>query len=593
MEKRRGSGGLIALVIILVLINLLTIGGGFVFFQKYIWNKSGTVTDIAPIPQPPTGGTIGNTTPGPTDNTGVPMPTDYIQHDPENAKHVESLKTEIQGATLPEGATAIVSVMDGSEYLKLTMGEYAFYYRNDYVKYGNEPYGKVIIEKGNLKREFSWDYSLKAENIGRLLPVIFDWRDNKREQMAFVFKKMDDREEECKGVHFVTCLDLVEYHTLSPEMGLKNSIAIGGFVETDTETLVCVVNESRKYYISAGRRLTEAEKSSMSLSVLNDIKYSLLNERVFVSSKVFLQGIGWIGEMSSRITYSTFDIFGNHSNIFYCYAEQLVMAADEMLIVTPVKDYEDTRKAKISLTGDNGEKMIFFAKDGMKQSWQDPSLLVKNENGYMEYKDPSVETSWGVDVSKFNNVTNWNKVKEAGFEFAIVRMGYRGYGGGTLQDDNTFKKNIEGALNAGMQVGVYYFTQAISVEEAIEEADAIVDAIRKYNITYPVIFDTEFYSGVDARANYMPAQLRTDIIKAFCERVKNAGYTPMIYSSTNWSLLNYDRSQLDEYDFWYAYYGLNVDYPYHYEILQYTSEGDVPGISGVVDLNISFKKYKK
>lgn len=593
-ENGRGRGGLIALIVILIVFNVLSIAGMFILFQKYVEN--GTNIAPPPIAAEPTATVDPATTKEPDngtqETTGTPNPTDMVHHDPEAAKHVEDLNAEIIKATLPEGTMASVSMLDGAEYLKIAIEGYTIYYRNDYVKYGTEPYGKVIIEKESLKKEFFWDYSLEAENIGKLVPVIFDWRENQREQMAFVFKKMNDTQEECTGVHFVTCLDLVEYYTVSPEMGFLNCVSIGGFVETDTETLVCIINDAKKYYISAGKRLTEDEKKDISLSVLNDIRYSMLHERVFVSSKVELKNIGWIGEISARVTYSTFDTFGNHSNVLYCYADQMIMERDEMLVVKPVKNYEDTKKPKVQVTGDNGEKMILFAKDGMQNSWQDPALLVKNENDYLEYKDENVETAWGVDVSKFNSVSDWRKVKNAGFDFAIIRMGYRGYGGGTLVEDTTFVKHIEGALNAGLDVGVYYFTQAITVEEAIEEADAIVKAIKKYNVKYPVVFDTEFYNGVEARANYMSVQERTDIIKAFCERVKSAGYTPMIYSSTNWSLLNYDRSQLDEYDFWYAYYGINIDYPYHYEILQYASDGTVPGISGEVDLNICFKKYK-
>ncbi len=591
--ERQGKGGMLALVIILVVVNLLSIGGFFVLGFMYMKNTNNA-------------GQNGNTQ-APTTQVGVdidvtpsktPDPTGVASQEPlpepRAAKHVANLKEEITKAKLPEGAFASVSIFDGQEYLKIISGEYTIYYRNDYVEFGDEPYGRVIIERGIEKREFAWDYSLKGENIANLVPVIFDWRENRREQMAFVFKKMADKEEECTGIHFVTCQDLVEYNTLSPEMGFVNCMSISGFVETDKETLVCVTNDSRKYYISAGKKLSESEKSQLSLSVVNDVRYSMLNERIFVYSKVELKNIGWIGEISSRVTYSTFDFFGNHSNIFYCYAEQMIMAHEDMLVITPVKDYEDTKKAKVSLTGDSGEKMIFFAKEGMQNSWQDPKKYVKNEDGYMEYNDPDnpdAYTSWGVDVSKFNTVKDWKKVKEAGFDFALIRMGYRGYGGGTIVEDPYFVSNIEGALKAKMDVGVYFFTQAVTVAEAVEEAKAVIDAIKKYEITYPVVLDTEFYSSVEARANYMSVQLRTDIIKAFCETIKKAGYTPMIYSSTNWSLLNYDRSQLDEYDFWYAYYGLNVDYPYHYEIWQYSDSATVPGISGSVDVNICFKKY--
>ncbi len=591
----RGKGGLIVLIVVLCVFNVLSIGGMFILYQR-LTEKVTVTTPVAPAPTDivsnDNGGTGEKNDDEKGETTKEPLPSQSVQHDAVAAKHVDNLKDEIGKAQLPEGAVATVSIMDGVEYLKLTKDQYAFYYRNDYMKYGQEPYGHVIIENGSVKKEFDWDYSLKAENIKSLLPVIFDWRDNKREQMAFVFKKMDDGEEECRGVHFVTCKDLSEYKTLTPDTGFVNCLSIGGFVETDKETLICIVNDSRKYYISAGKKLTEEEKSGLTISAVNDVRYAMLKERVYVYSKVELKNIGWIGEISSRVTYSTFDIFGNHSNVFYCYAEQMNMQSDDMLVITPVKNYEDTKKTKVSLTGDNGEKMIFFAKEGVANAWQDPALYERNENGYMVYKDPSVYTCWGVDVSRYQTVKDWKKVKEAGFEFALIRMAYRGYGGGTIVTDSSFESHIQGATKAGLDVGVYFFTQAITVAEAVEEAEYIVNAIKKYKITYPVIIDTEFYSSVDARANYMSVKQRTDILKAFCETVKKAGYTPMIYAGTNWSMLSFDRSQLEGYDFWYAAYSQNIDYPYHYEILQYAEDAVVPGINEKVDVNICFKKYK-
>jgi len=157
--------------------------------------------------------------------------------------------------------------------------------------------------------------------------------------------------------------------------------------------------------------------------------------------------------------------------------------------------------------------------------------------------------------------------------------------------DQYFEQNIKGALDAGLQVGVYYFTQAITVEEAIEEANIVIDALKGYNVTFPVVYDTEYRE--DGRANDLPNELRTACAKAFCDTVLAAGYTPAVYSSTNWSILDLNLEDLQNYDMWYAYYGQPEDlyFPYEYTMWQYTDKGKVDGIDTNVDLNISFMDY--
>ena len=181
-------------------------------------------------------------------------------------------------------------------------------------------------------------------------------------------------------------------------------------------------------------------------------------------------------------------------------------------------------------------------------------------------------------------------MKEAGVEFAVIRLGNRTTGNGQINIDPYFKTNIEGALDAGIKVGVYFYTQAVTVEEAVEEATFCIENLKGYDVTYPVVFDTERYDGT-GRADKMANSVRTEIAKAFLEKVKSAGYIPAIYMSTNWSLLNINLRELTDYDLWYAYYGEELYYPYRFTIWQYASDGSVPGVTGDVDVNISFKDY--
>ncbi len=218
------------------------------------------------------------------------------------------------------------------------------------------------------------------------------------------------------------------------------------------------------------------------------------------------------------------------------------------------------------------------------------SLITRN--GYAFYKENGEITSIaGIDVSEHQGDIDWNAVKEAGIEFAIIRVGYRTYGGGDITLDTTFEQNLINADAAGIKTGVYFFSQAVNTEEAIEEADAVIDAIRPYNITYPVIFDWELISGDSARTDTMKVDDLADACISFCERVKSAGYTPMIYQNKNTTMFKLDLPKLKDYDFWLAEYGDEPTYYYDYQMWQYSSTGKVPGINGDVDMNICFKDY--
>ena len=194
----------------------------------------------------------------------------------------------------------------------------------------------------------------------------------------------------------------------------------------------------------------------------------------------------------------------------------------------------------------------------------------------------------GVDVSYYQGKIDWEKVKASGIEFAIVRLGYRGYGEeGKLVEDKLAFENIEGALEAGLKVGVYFFSQAISVEEAREEAEFVLERIEGYDITMPVIYDWEYISE-EARTADMDRRTLTDCYIAFCEKIEAAGYTPMPYFNTYQSRDLMNLYELERWPFWLALYSSRMTFPYRIEMWQYTDSGKVPGIEGNVDLNLFF-----
>ena len=223
----------------------------------------------------------------------------------------------------------------------------------------------------------------------------------------------------------------------------------------------------------------------------------------------------------------------------------------------------------------------------------DLSKIVTDEKGFKYYNQGSGEKqSWkGIDVSAYQGEIDWEAVASSGIDFVFIRLGYRGYTEGTLIKDAYFDANVQGALENGIGVGVYFVTQAITVKEAEAEARYVLDNIRGYDITWPIAFDIEGNSNPIARANNISMEKNTEQAAAFCKVIKDAGYTPIVYSNTRWFLSKIDLSGIKDYDVWYAYFRDNLYYPYYFQIWQFSSSGRVNGIKGDVDQNISFVNY--
>lgn len=195
----------------------------------------------------------------------------------------------------------------------------------------------------------------------------------------------------------------------------------------------------------------------------------------------------------------------------------------------------------------------------------------------------------GIDVSKFQGDIDWNKVSKDGVEFAYIRLGYRGYGSGKLVTDEKYEDNVAGCNEAGIDAGVYFFTEAVSEKEAIEEADYVLDNIGDYKINLPIVIDVEeSASKTDSRTKDLTKEDRTRIVIAFCNRIKEAGYDTMIYGNLKSLMLMLDMEQLEEYDKWFAYYHYPLHFPYQYRVWQYSASGTVDGVPGSCDLNIAF-----
>lgn len=222
-------------------------------------------------------------------------------------------------------------------------------------------------------------------------------------------------------------------------------------------------------------------------------------------------------------------------------------------------------------------------------------LLTENlnilESGEIQYlEDGQVVSHKGIDVSKFQGTIDWNLVAQDGVEFAFIRVANRGYGSsGRLVEDERFEDNILGAQAAGIKTGVYIYSQAITEEEVLEEANLVLSKIAPYNLECPVVFDVERVSGDDGRMNNITVEERTHLTQLFCQTIEASGYRPMIYHNTEMGALLLNVADLEGYDKWFAAYTDALYYPYEYKVWQYSQSGTVRGINTKVDLNICFE----
>lgn len=223
-----------------------------------------------------------------------------------------------------------------------------------------------------------------------------------------------------------------------------------------------------------------------------------------------------------------------------------------------------------------------------KNAYLDKNLKVLESGEFQYVENGQVISYKGIDVSRFQGEIDWEQVKTDGVEFAFIRVGNRGYGSGKIVDDEQFEANIKGANAAGIKAGVYFFSQAVTEEEVLEEAHYVLEKIAPYRIDCPVVFDVEKVADSSARMNALTVEERTRFIKLFCDTIMEAGYRPMIYCNLEMAAMMVELGELESYEKWFAYYNPDFYFPYDYKVWQYSEKGTVAGIDGEVDLNISF-----
>ena len=270
-----------------------------------------------------------------------------------------------------------------------------------------------------------------------------------------------------------------------------------------------------------------------------------------------------------------------------CAALLLALAGCRFHINVPETETETT-DSPAYVTDIYGKDVPVF--EDVALSSLDPTRFRKTDNGRMTYDDENFNVYTGIDVSRFQGDVDWDAVKADGVDFVMLRIGGRAYGTeGELYEDTKFPENYAGARAAGLQVGVYFFSQAVTIEEAAQEAAYTLGLLDGAALDLPVAFDWEHVSDAAARTAAMEGAQITSFAKAYCDAITAAGYQAVIYFNREHGYFNYELSQITDYHFWYAEYADLPSFIYDYKMWQYTEEGKVNGIEGNVDLNIALE----
>ena len=600
-KEKKKSGKTLMIILLFIVLLLLLVAGFFAALEFSESFRSAVLGRF--VGQPVSGGNVVSVTNIPTPTAAAEMENKNVTVSPTEAAEqpsvqerllrLENLEQEAAIANSADlrGFTAMVEHMNGQQYLTFTNGIYKVSYKNETGPVSTSvTMNHVIISNGVETETFYWDYYVESGEAAKLCPYVGDFCDNGREQLAFSF--LENSIAIVDTLHVVAGNTLQEYFVIRPDATLQNLIKVNGYLDAGKNTLADLTSDNRNYYIALKKCEPEAAEELYALKPDSHLTYEITDKEIILQCFVELGEEQYIGRIRGNVSYTSRDVFRLSSPSFYAFAEDDFCDVDSMGIVTPITK-DELYITRIPVTGDGGERLLVKAKEEIPFHNLDIDKFRLDENGFLAYYEDDVKVSMtGIDVSKWQYDINWNKVAAAGVDYAIIRLGYRGTAeAGKCAMDPYFEKNIKGALGAGLQVGVYFFTQAITEEEAIEEANIVIDALKNYNVTFPIVYDTEY--SEDSRANDLSNAERTACARAFCDTILAAGYTPVVYSSTNWAVLDLDLEELRGYDFWYAYYGEpeKLYLPYGFTMWQYTDKGKVDGIETNVDLNISFMDY--
>lgn len=276
-------------------------------------------------------------------------------------------------------------------------------------------------------------------------------------------------------------------------------------------------------------------------------------------------------------------------------AEALTQGKTEVYDMTKKESMQDSDDM------DDGKHTLVTYQDGSTEWVEINDKLAANsydtakfvyQNPQMKYYVNGKQASWfGVDISSKQGIVDFEKLKKAGVDFVMIKVGGRGYSSGNIVLDSSYKDYMNGAKNAGLGIGVYFYSQAVDKDEVCEEAETLLELIKDYPVKYPVVFDMESVEGDMARTDALDVSTRTELARIFLKTIKAEGYTPMLYGDKEWLVTKLDLEKLQDYDVWLSQEADTPDYPYEYTMWQYNKSGTVSGISETAGLNISLVNY--
>ncbi len=248
-------------------------------------------------------------------------------------------------------------------------------------------------------------------------------------------------------------------------------------------------------------------------------------------------------------------------------------------------------KNKFNVKGEGEEPEYITINRTLNLTETNPEGFTMDGDRLSYSEDGRVVSHFGIDVSKYNGVISWNQVKKQGVEFAMLRVGARGYSTGNIMLDESLGYNMDGCIANGIDIGLYFFSQAITREEAIEEANYCLASIGGRPIRYPIVFDSEAVSNDIYRTENLTQETLTDCAVAFCETVKQYGFTPMIAGNKEQLARRLDLARLQAYELWVLDVGEKTDFPYRYSMRQYTNSGKLEGIEAPVGYDLCLISY--
>ncbi len=316
-------------------------------------------------------------------------------------------------------------------------------------------------------------------------------------------------------------------------------------------------------------------------SIVKDIRLSILDENGMPAA-----GYPYFAEIEGLGEYKDLDQDGIIYIPDLSEGEYLIDLKPVPGYVVPADPLRVSVRAELQYKVIDDISLYIKSEDEIDPLADDTALNEANEDTdetEVTGKWEGTDAAFGIDVSKWQKDIDWEAAAADGVEFAIIRCGYRGSSSGSLVEDPYFKKNIDGARAAGIQTGVYFFTQAITEVEAVEEASMTVSLLDGMKLDLPVFIDTE---GSGGRADALDKETRTAVCKAFCETVRSAGYAPGIYASRSWFDKKLIDDEFDNVTRWLAEYRKTPLYTGDFGLWQYTSKGTINGIGTRVDLDM-------